>query len=191
MAMFGQAVSSYSHHERSGGARGLSEFVATLGLIAIIRGCARHRETVVAPVVAAYIAAAYWSFANPAVTLGRALTDSNSGIRPSDVPGFIVAQAVGALRLRYSSAGWPHPRQPRKTGSPPTRTAIDVMFRALSDRTPTASCRSSRATSSVPGGSAVLPDQVGFSPLPPAPSPRGGPAPKGLWKAPDLWTTVF
>ena len=78
-----------------------SEFVATFGLLAVIWGCSRRRSDAVPFAVAAYITAAYWftastSFANPAVTLARALTDTFAGIRPADVPGFIVAQLAGA-----------------------------------------------------------------------------------------------
>jgi glycerol uptake facilitator-like aquaporin len=79
----------------------LSEFVATFGLLSVIWGCSRLRSAAVPFAVGAYISAAYWftsstSFANPAVTVARALTDTFSGIRPSDVPGFIVAQLLGA-----------------------------------------------------------------------------------------------
>ena len=78
-----------------------SEFVATFGLLAVIWGCSRRRSEPIPFAVAAYITAAYWftastSFANPAVTLARALTDTFAGIRPVDVPGFIVAQVAGA-----------------------------------------------------------------------------------------------
>ena len=90
-----------SQHARSGPAQMFSEFVATFGLLAVIWGCARTRATVVPFVVAAYITAAYWftastSFANPAVTLARAASDTFAGIRPADAPGFIVAQLLGA-----------------------------------------------------------------------------------------------
>src|SRR5436190_18556731 len=78
-----------------------SEFVATFGLLSVIWGCVRFRSQVIPFAVAAYIVAAYWftastSFANPAVTLARAFTDTFAGIRPIDVPGFIVAQLGGA-----------------------------------------------------------------------------------------------
>ncbi len=80
----------------------ISEFVATFGLLAVIWGCVRSRPAVTPFAVAAYIAGAYWftpstSFANPAVTVARSLTDTFAGIRPSDAPGFIVAQFAGAL----------------------------------------------------------------------------------------------
>jgi glycerol uptake facilitator-like aquaporin len=78
-----------------------SEFIATFGLLSVIWGCSRLRTSVVPFAVGAYITAAYWftastSFANPAVTLARAATDTFSGIRPADVPGFIAAQLLGA-----------------------------------------------------------------------------------------------
>src|SRR5438445_6924675 len=90
-----------SQHARSGSAQMFSEFVATFGLLAVIWGCARRRAPVVAFAVAAYITAAYWftastSFANPAVTLARAASDTFAGIRPADAPGFILAQLLGA-----------------------------------------------------------------------------------------------
>jgi glycerol uptake facilitator-like aquaporin len=90
-----------SQHERSGVAQLVSEFVATFGLLAIIWGCVRTRPGAVPFAVGAYITAAYWftsstSFANPAVTLARAASDTFAGIRPIDAPGFIVAQLLGA-----------------------------------------------------------------------------------------------
>jgi glycerol uptake facilitator-like aquaporin len=87
---------------RRGSALMLSECVATFGLVAVIWGCSRRRSSAVPFAVAAYITAAYWftastSFANPAVTVARALTDTFAGIRPIDVPGFVAAQLVGAM----------------------------------------------------------------------------------------------
>jgi glycerol uptake facilitator-like aquaporin len=78
-----------------------SEFVATFGLLCVIWGCARPRSSAVPFAVGAYITGAYWftastSFANPAVTLARAASDTFAGIRPADVPSFIMAQFVGA-----------------------------------------------------------------------------------------------
>jgi glycerol uptake facilitator-like aquaporin len=100
--MFGMPLFFASRHERSGAAQMFSEFVATFGLIAVIRGCGRMRPAHVAYAVGAYIAGAYWftastSFANPAVTLARSASDTFAGIRPADVPGFIVAQLAGTL----------------------------------------------------------------------------------------------
>jgi glycerol uptake facilitator-like aquaporin len=100
--MFNQpALFFASRHQRSGFAQVLSEFVATFGLLAVIWGCARRRPGLVPFAVGAYITAAYWftastSFANPAVTLARAASDTFAGIRPVDVPAFIVAQLAGA-----------------------------------------------------------------------------------------------
>ena len=99
--MFGEALFAASRHERSGAPQMFSEFVATFGLLAVIWGVSRRRSEAVPFAVGAYITAAYWftastSFANPAVTLARAATDTFAGIRPGDVPGFIVAQIVGA-----------------------------------------------------------------------------------------------
>jgi glycerol uptake facilitator-like aquaporin/protein-tyrosine-phosphatase len=99
--MFGEPLFAASAHARSGLAQALSEGVATFGLIAVIWGCSRSRSNAVAFAVGAYITAAYWftastSFANPAVTLARAATDTFTGIRPADVPAFLVAQLAGA-----------------------------------------------------------------------------------------------
>jgi len=100
-AMFGEVVFSASTHVRSGPAQIFSEFIATFGLLAVIWGCARRRASEVPFAVGAYITAAYWftsstSFANPAVTLARAASNTFAGIRPEDAPAFIVAQLVGA-----------------------------------------------------------------------------------------------
>ena len=100
--MFGEPVFFASRHVRAGGAQLFSEFVATFGLLSIIWGCARLRSSAVPFAVGAYFTAAYWftsstSFANPAVTLARAASDTFAGIRPADAPGFIVAQLAGAM----------------------------------------------------------------------------------------------
>lgn len=99
--MFGEPIFSASHHVRSGSAQVFSEFIATFGLLSVIWGCARRRPSVVPFAVGAYITAAYWftastSFANPAVTLARAASDTFAGIRPADAPGFLLAQLAGA-----------------------------------------------------------------------------------------------
>jgi glycerol uptake facilitator-like aquaporin len=99
--MFGEPIFSASRHARSGNAQLFSEFIATFGLLSVIWGCARSRSSAVPFAVGAYITAAYWftastSFANPAVTLARAASDTFAGIRPADAPGFIVAQLAGA-----------------------------------------------------------------------------------------------
>lgn len=99
--MFGLPLFSASRHARAGAAQLFGEFVATAGLLAVVWGCARRRSAAVPFAVAAYITAAYWftsstSFANPAVTLARAASDTFAGIRPADTPGFIAAQLSGA-----------------------------------------------------------------------------------------------
>ena len=116
--MFGERLLMLSLRARSGPALMVSEFVATFGLLSVIWGCSRRRSDAVPFAVAAYIAAAYWftastSFANPAVTVARALTDTFAGIRPADVPGFIVAQLAGAatatLLFRWLVPSLPRP----------------------------------------------------------------------------------
>jgi len=99
--MFDLPAFSASRHARTGASQWFSEVVATFGLLAVIWGCSRRRASAVPYAVGAYITAAYWftastSFANPAVTLARAATDTFAGIRPADVLGFVVAQLVGA-----------------------------------------------------------------------------------------------
>jgi len=99
-AMFGLPAISLSTHIRSGPAQVFSEFVATFGLVCIIWGSSRLRSDTVPFAVGAYITAAYWftastSFANPAVTIARCLSDTFAGIRPKDAPWFIVAQFLG------------------------------------------------------------------------------------------------
>ena len=101
-AMFGLPAFFASHHERSGAPLLVSEFVATFGLLAVIWGCVRSRPGATPFAVGAYILGAYWftpstSFANPAVTIARAFTDTFAGIRPADAPPFIVVQFLGAL----------------------------------------------------------------------------------------------
>ncbi|MCX4510693.1 aquaporin [Streptomyces sp. NBC_01619] len=102
-AMFGEPLVKWSTHDRSAGNLLLGELVATAGLILLIFGLARTDRLRFAPVaVASYIGAAYWftsstSFANPAVTIGRAFTDTFAGIAPASVPGFIVAQLAGGV----------------------------------------------------------------------------------------------
>ncbi len=115
--MFGEPLFFASEHIRTGAAQWWSEFVATFGLIAIIIGCSRSRPTATPFAVAAYITAAYWftsstSFANPAVTLGRAASNTFSGIRPADAPGFILAQLVGAATATLVFC-WLYPAPPR------------------------------------------------------------------------------
>jgi len=100
--MFGLAPVTFSHHARSGAGQWFAEFVATFGLLAVIWGCVRIQSAIVPFAVAGYIVAAYWftsstSFANPAVTIARMLSDTFAGIRPIDAPAFIIAQLAGAL----------------------------------------------------------------------------------------------
>jgi glycerol uptake facilitator-like aquaporin len=104
--MFGEPLFSTSQHVRSGGAQAFSEFVATFGLLAVIWGCVRRRPAATPFAVGAYITSAYWftastSFANPAVTVARAFTDTFSGIRPVDAPMFIIAQIAGAFAATW------------------------------------------------------------------------------------------
>ena len=103
--MFKEPLFSISRHERAGAAQVFSEFIATFGLLAVIWGCSRRRAGAVPFAVGAYITAAYWftastSFANPAVTLARAVSDTFAGIRPVDVPAFVAAQLVRPLLPR-------------------------------------------------------------------------------------------
>jgi len=100
--MFDLPLYVASSHVRTGMPQWFSEFVATFGLLAAIWGCVRRHPGAVPFAVGAYITSAYWftastSFANPAVTLARAATDTFAGIRPVDAPGFIVAQLLGAV----------------------------------------------------------------------------------------------
>jgi glycerol uptake facilitator-like aquaporin len=100
--MFEQSLYAFSAHARTGAGQWLSEFIATVGLLTVITSCSRSRTEIVPLAVGTYIAAAYWftastSFANPAVTLARALTDSFSGIRPIDVLPFVAAQGLALV----------------------------------------------------------------------------------------------
>jgi glycerol uptake facilitator-like aquaporin len=100
-AMFDLPIIQFSAHARTGPGQWLSEAIATFGLILTILGTVRHRPSWVPASVAAYIMAAYWftastSFANPAITVARSLSDTFAGIAPADVPMFIIAQLVGA-----------------------------------------------------------------------------------------------
>ena len=104
--MFGLRWYSLSTHPRHGWSLVLSEFVATFGLLSVIWGCSRARSSAVPFAVASYITAAYWftastSFANPAITIARSLSNTFAGIQPSDVPLFIVAQLAGALAATF------------------------------------------------------------------------------------------
>jgi glycerol uptake facilitator-like aquaporin len=101
-AMFAAPILEISYKLRDGPAQWLSEFVATFGLLVTIAGALRFRPSAIPALVGLYIGAAYWftastSFANPAVTLARALTNSFAGIAPGSVPGFIAAQLAATL----------------------------------------------------------------------------------------------
>lgn len=100
--MFGHPIFELSSKTRTGSGQWAGEFIATFGLVFVILGTIRHRPQAVPASVALYIVAAYWftsstSFANPAITVARALTDSFAGIAPADVPAFVIAQLCGAL----------------------------------------------------------------------------------------------
>lgn len=100
--MFGLPAVFVSHHARAGMAQLFSEFIATLGLLSVILAASRSHVAVVAIAVGAYISAAYWftastSFANPAVTVARCLSDTFAGIRPIDAPGFVLTQLAGGI----------------------------------------------------------------------------------------------
>lgn len=119
--MFGQPIFSVSQHARAGWPLMLSEFVATFGLLAVIWSCSRQRSTAVPFAVGAYVTAAYWftsstSFANPAVTLARAATNTFTGIRPTDVPAFLIAQALGATAAT-ALFRWLVPALPKTAGA--------------------------------------------------------------------------
>lgn len=132
--MFGEPILSASTHVRASAGELVGELVATFGLLTVIVGCSRNRPAAVPFAVAAYITAAYWftsstSFANPAVTLARAASNTFAGIRPADAPGFIAAQLAGAAAAalllrwlfpvcaadpgRFSASVGPGPRLPR------------------------------------------------------------------------------
>jgi glycerol uptake facilitator-like aquaporin len=100
--MFGLSLFTVGTHARTGSGQLFSEFIATFGLLSVIWGCAKHRPSAVPFAVGAYITAAYWftastSFANPAVTIARAVSNTFAGIRPTDVGGFVAAQLAGAF----------------------------------------------------------------------------------------------
>jgi glycerol uptake facilitator-like aquaporin len=100
--MFGLPLVFFSQHVRTGPSQWFAEFVATFGLLMVIWGCVRFKSPFTAFAVAGYIVSAYWftastSFANPAVTIARSLSDTFAGIRPTDAPAFIIAQLLGAV----------------------------------------------------------------------------------------------
>jgi glycerol uptake facilitator-like aquaporin len=100
--MFGLDLLQFGSTARTGLGQWVGEFIATFGLVATILGCIRFKPEAVATAVGLYITSAYWftastSFANPAVTIARSLSDTFAGIAPGDVPGFIVAELLGAF----------------------------------------------------------------------------------------------
>ncbi len=104
--MFELPLWQESMHARTGLSQWSAEIVATFGLVATIFGCIRHRPEAVPYAVGLFISAGYWftastSFANPAVTIARAFTDTFSGIAPADAPGFIIAQLIGAALAAF------------------------------------------------------------------------------------------
>lgn len=138
--MFGLSLFSASRHARSGGSQVFSEFIATFGLLCVIWGCSRLRSSVVPFAVGAYITAAYWftastSFANPAVTLARGATDTFSGIRPVDLPGFVAAQLMGAATAT-ALFRWLIPALPS--------TAADILIPQESEGSPSGTQQASR-----------------------------------------------
>ncbi len=115
--MFALPVLAASRHVRTGGAQWFSEWVATFGLVFTILAGIRFARASVPWLVGLYITAAYWftastSFANPAVAIARSLTDTFSGIRPLDVPGFVAAQIAGAC-CALALANWLLPEADR------------------------------------------------------------------------------
>jgi glycerol uptake facilitator-like aquaporin len=141
--MFGMPLFSASHRVRSGPAQLWSEFVATFGLLSVIFGCSRSRPTAIPYAVGAYITAAYWftastSFANPVVTLARAASDTFAGIRPSDTPGFIASQLVGAvaatLVFRWFTKPQPRLAHDEAKLCPPTTTSSSSALETPLDR---------------------------------------------------------
>ena len=108
--MFGLDAIQISQHTRTGFGQWLGEFIATFGLVATILGCVRFNVAAIPAAVGLYITSAYWftsstSFANPAVTIARAISDTFSGIAPAHVPAFLVAQFVGAAAA-VALFGW-------------------------------------------------------------------------------------
>lgn len=115
--MFGEPLFFSSEHVRTGASQWLSEFIASFGLIAVIIGCSRSRPAATPFAVATYIIAAYWltsstSFANPAVTLARSMSNTFAGIHSVDTPGFITAQLAGAAAATLLFC-WLYPAAPK------------------------------------------------------------------------------
>lgn len=131
--MFDEPMFAWSQHARTGWSQAFSEFVAAFGLLAVIWSCSRRRTAVVPFAVGAYITAAYWftastSFANPAVTLARTLTNTFTGIRLVDVLPFMTAQAVGATAATVLFR-WLVPQLPETAEAVVVRHDADVSSR--------------------------------------------------------------
>jgi arsenate reductase len=130
--MFSLAAINVSTHVRSSGALWFSELIATFGLLIVIFGVVRTGRSGLAPfAVGAYIAAAYWftsstSFANPAVTIGRMLSNTFAGIDPSSVPMFVVMQIVGGLLAVVAARFW-YPDLPADAVVVPHETAPEPL----------------------------------------------------------------
>jgi glycerol uptake facilitator-like aquaporin len=138
--MFGEPTFSLSLHVRAGAPQLVSEGLATFGLLSVIWGCSKGRASAVPFAVGAYITAAYWftsstSFANPAVTLARAVTCTFAGIRPADVPGFVVAQTAGAI-LATVLFNWLE--RPHRTHATRSSFAAEIRSSATTGGKPTA-----------------------------------------------------
>ncbi len=138
--MFGEPTFAFSLHVRAGAPQLVSEGLATFGLLSVIWGCSKGRPSAVPFAVGAYITAAYWftsstSFANPAVTLARAVTCTFAGIRPADVPGFVVAQTAGAI-LATVLFNWLE--RPHRTHATRSSFAAEIRISATTGGKPTA-----------------------------------------------------
>lgn len=125
-AMFELPVVQVSARARTGAGQWVGEFTATFALLSVVWGCARHRPEAAPAAVACVIAAAYWftsstSFANPAVTVARALSDSFAGIRPVDVPAFVLAQLAGAAAATALFAWFEEEEMPAGVGQTAAR----------------------------------------------------------------------
>jgi glycerol uptake facilitator-like aquaporin len=125
--MFDVDTFQFSLHARTGLPQWFAEFVATFGLLMTILGCVRFRPDAMAPAVGLYITSAYWftastSFANPAVTIARSLSDTFAGIAPGDVPAFLAAQFLGAATAACLFAWLLRPREEAATASRPATT---------------------------------------------------------------------
>ncbi|MBA3707828.1 MAG: aquaporin family protein [Planctomycetes bacterium] len=132
--MFDLPVYTASQHARHGTGQLLSEGIATFGLLSVIWGCSRQRPSVVPFAVGAYITAGYWftastAMANPAVTIARSLTDTFSGIRPTDVPAFIAVQIIGGAAATVLFR-WLVPSLPQRSHDVVVPHAVDAAGRA-------------------------------------------------------------